>query len=126
MDDEVFWDRLEQMPAWEAEQELVLRRERNQLELAVLTVARSEVSERPGKQSKREAERIGVEIQSINRQMTRINERIKYLRRLMDRLQWKEAVKAVFGDEGYEQCVVWIEQNYGEIHNKRREWNGSR
>lgn len=42
--------------------------------------------------------------------MTKLNERIKELRKLQDRICWREAVQAVFGTEGVSSCLVWMEQ----------------
>lgn len=117
VDDAMFWDRVADMPAWEAEQELVRRRER-------LTVENDEMLAHKG----RNGDEFGVRIMANNRQLTMLNERIKYLRNLQAKMHWKDAVRALFGQEAYEQCVVWIEQQYGHMDNQRREWaaNGSK
>ena len=118
-DDAIFWERLQDMPIWEAEQELVLRREGNVLEANMLLMERDKLlavgmHKRARELMSAHQERLG--------QNTKINERIKYLRNLQNRLQWKEAVRALFGQDGVEQCVVWIEQQYGHIEDQRREW----
>jgi hypothetical protein len=117
-EDQIFWDRIEQMPAWEAEQECVMRREHNALQLAMLK------SEQSAASTPKERTRIGAAVDEIHGQFTLLNERIKYLRKLQDRLQWKRAVQTLFGQEAYEQCVVWLEQEYGHIADERRSWDG--
>lgn len=115
--DAVFWDRLHGMPNWEAEQECVMRRERLALENAMLNVEKAK-SRRP-----LERDQLGAAILENNSQLTTINERIKYLRKLQDRIQWKETVRALFGDEAVAQCIVHMEMQWGEVFSKRREWS---
>lgn len=115
----IFWERVADMPAWEAEQELVLRRESVVLENAML------MSERERLSNGRESRAISAAIAENNAQLTAIGERIKYLRKLQDKVQWKKAVIDLFGQEAFEQCVVYMEQQYGEKCDQRREWNGS-
>lgn len=104
-DDDLFWDRIEEMPLIEAEQELVLRREKNNLTIAMLK--REQETAWPQK----EKDKIGVEMFQVMAQMTKINERLKYIRKLQDTIRWKNAVKALYGQEAVEQCLIWIEQN---------------
>jgi hypothetical protein len=114
-DDAVFWDRLAEMPAWEAEQECVTRRESLVLENAMLG----------GEQVRaagREHGAICGSIRENNAQISRLVERIKYLRKLQDRVHWRETVRELFGDEAVEQCVVHIEQKWADVYGKRREW----
>jgi hypothetical protein len=99
-DDAIFWDRLAEMPFEEHEQECVLRRERVIRQIAML---REKHRDAIGK----EANQIGAAIDQDNAQLSRLNERIKYLRRLMDTISWKNAVKKVLGEEVYEQLIVW-------------------
>lgn len=103
--DQVFWDRLQDMPLAEAEQELVLRREENALVLAMLQKEKSEAK------NKFIEKDIGNEIFNVMSQMTKINERIKYLRKLQDKVTWKNAVRALYGQDAVEECVIWIETN---------------
>lgn len=110
-DDMIFWDRIHDMPPVEAEQECVLRRENNSLQIAMLQREHAGVIDRRGAKCQ-EARDIGVAIAEVGAQNTALNERIKYLRKLQDKLQWKEAVRTLFGDEACEQCVVWIQQTY--------------
>lgn len=109
--DATFWDRIHDMPPCEAELECTLRREENSLKIAMLQKELVRIMDRTGVKTK-EWRSIGVEISKIGAQNTLLNERAKYLRRLMDKLQWKEAIRAIYGDDGVAQCAVWIEQQY--------------
>lgn len=102
--DKVFWERLAEMPVIEQEQECVLRREHVALRLAMLHGEKVAAEDR---HDKREASRIGVAMFEDNAQITVLNERIKYLRRLLEAISWRNAVKAVLGQEAYEQVVLW-------------------
>lgn len=115
-DDDIFWDRLADMPAWEAEQECVMRREAVILRFAMLT------SEKAKAKTNDEAARIGVAIAQDSGQLSLLNERIKYLRKLQSRIEWKEAVRVLYGDDAVDQCVTWMQQQYNDIHEKRKEW----
>lgn len=103
-DDAIFWDRLAGMPFEEHEQECVLRREHVILQIGMLRANKQE-AQQLGK--KEEAQRLGVAIFEDGAQLTMLNERIKYLRRLIDTISWKSAVKKVLGEEVYEQLIVW-------------------
>ncbi len=103
-DDAIFWDRLAEMPFEEHEQECVLRRERVILGLGTLRAAAHAAKQRG---DDAEALNIGTAIAEDNAQLTLLNERIKYLRRLIDTISWKNAVKKVLGEEVYEQLIVW-------------------
>lgn len=118
-DDTIFWERIADMPPWEAEQECVMRREDHCLQIAMLAREKDEALSR-GKPA--EARKLGVALFEVGAQNTRINEHIKYLRKLQSKLEWKQAVKTLFGQEAYEQCAVWLEQEYGHINAVRREW----
>jgi hypothetical protein len=122
--DKVFWDRVEEMPAWEAEQECVSRRERLCLENAMLGEERNKLMPLNSSIRTKEHKALGIAIQGNESQCTKLNERIRYLRKLQDRVQWKDAVINLFGQESFEQCVVWLEQQYGHMAATRREWAG--
>lgn len=102
--DAVFWDRLADMPFDEQEQECVLRREHVTLQLAVLRGAKAK-AEDDGRVS--EARRLGVAIFEDCAQLTALNERIKYLRRQLDGISWRNGVRAVLGEDAYLQVVEW-------------------
>lgn len=120
-DDEemIFWERVAEMPPWEAEQELVSRKHdatrRREAALAAQGKARKWRNEP-------EIRRWGTEVDSINRLLGKLNDRITYLRKLQDRMQWKHAVIALYGQDAYNDCVMWIEQHYGEQTEQRRKW----
>lgn len=121
MDDAIFWERIIDMPLWEAEQELVARREWIRAQQAE-TLVRQRLHEQQGNHLKARTEVLKRDALGV--QSTMVNERIKYMRNLQNRLNWKDAVLAIYGQEGYEKCVVWMEQMYGEMDDRRREWKG--
>lgn len=101
-----FLDRLRDMPDIEAEMELVLRKERQAAEHAVITNARAEL-EANGKKGD-EWRRLGQEISVMMQDSTLINEALKACRKRQESIAWPRAVRAIFGDEGYTQCRVWM------------------
>lgn len=121
-DESIFWERIADMPAWEAEQELVLRRENNALEIVMLQSLMAEELEASNGRKTAESRRIGEELYAIGAQNSLINERIKYLRRLQDSISWRRAVRAVCGDDAYEECAQWCAREEVEKDDKRREW----
>lgn len=118
-DDEIFWERIIDMPPWEAEQELVLRREKVVAEIGAML---NEMAAAKAAGNLKRAGVLAIQQHAHAAQLTKVNERIKYLRKLQNRVQWKEAVLALYGQEAYERCVVWIEQQYGHIEDQRRVW----
>ena len=89
MSDVAFWERIADMPHVEAIEELQARR----AEL---------VAEK--------ADRDGSEDQSLAALLTRINAEIKRINLLRNRVQWKDAVKALYGQDAYDACAAWIAQ----------------
>lgn len=120
IDDLIFWERIAEMPLWEAEQECVMRREENALQRAML---QNEKDSATAKNRKSEEREIGAEIYQLMSQSTKLNERITMLRKLQDKIHWRSAVKALYGDEAVTDCLVWMETNNSEIWEKRREWS---
>lgn len=120
IDDLIFWERIAEMPLWEAEQECVMRREENALQRAML---QNEKDSAAAKNRKNEEREIGAEIYQLMSQSTKLNERITMLRKLQDKIHWRSAVKALYGDEAATDCLVWMETNNSEIWEKRREWS---
>lgn len=110
-DDAMFWERLLDMPAVEAEQECVLRREQNCLQMAVLTgeMAKVQAEHRGGWQTEMANLRAG--LTDLQSQLTKLNERIRELRQLQHRISWRNAVMALYGEDGVAACLVWMEQN---------------
>lgn len=120
--DRVFWDRLADMPPWEAEQECISRREQLCLQMAMLDNERENIARPLTGQREREYKKIGVAKTEIAAQLTKINERVKYLRKLQTMLQWKEAVRVLFGQDAFDECVIFIEQRYQHLEDTRHEW----
>lgn len=103
--EQIFWDRLEEMPDIEAVQEINIRQENIGLENAMLVNAKAESRDR------REIDRLGATIFENTALLTKLNAKRKFLNQRIDRLSWRNAVKANFGDEGYLKCAIWIEAN---------------
>lgn len=100
--EETFFLRLAEMPLVEVESELTLRRiilVAENIELQKYCAGRDVVSE------------FGVRMHGNNRQLSMINDELKRIRNVMDRTNWRNAVKAVYGQEAFEKCYLWIEQN---------------
>lgn len=116
-DDQIFWDRLQDMPHFEAEQELVMRREDLLLQRAMLA---GELEKAKETRSRKDVTRIGTGLLDVAAQLSLINERIKYIRRLGDRIKWRAAVAAVAGEDVVEQCLIWMEMEYAEEFAFRR------
>lgn len=121
-EDAMFWERTQDMPPMEAEQECVMRREQLALENAMLHTGRTKINP-PTSPKQREAfADMGVAMSENMVQMTKLNERIKYLRKLQDKVHWRETVRDLFGDDAVEQCIVHMEQRWNELYDLRRQW----
>lgn len=117
--DQVFWDRLSGMPPTEAEEECVLRR----IELSErVGHLRRQVASAKARGDDAAATKLGQEVRAVDATLTRVNERIKQIRKLLDRIQWRETVRELFGEEAVEACLIHMEIRYGELFDKRREW----
>lgn len=101
--DAVFWERLHDMPDVEAEIELVLRRHALTDENAAL------IAFRVGRYGS-EADEAGMRLLRNQAALTRLTEELKMRRRRMERANWAAAVTALYGQEGYAACRLWIEQ----------------
>lgn len=108
-EDQVFWDRLADMPWVEAEQECVSRREQLLLELAVLRSAKPNVS------LPRDREAITAEETYMNGQLSLLNERIRYLRKVQERVRWVDACKAILDDDTYMAIKMHMERLEAEV-----------
>lgn len=104
-----FLDRLREMPDIEAEQELVLRKEHRAMEHAVITRARQDFEERGHKGA--EWRNLGLELAVMAQDSLLLNEALKACRKRQDRVSWSKAVRALFGEEGFSQCRVWMAMN---------------
>jgi hypothetical protein len=101
-EDSIFWDRLQDMPDAEAVQELNLRRDDLVLQKAVLQKAKVAAN-------LRDAAEITRAVMENDSLITKINSEAKQRNIRMDRRKWKDSVRAVFGDEGVEKCLIWME-----------------
>lgn len=120
--EQFFWERIVGMPSLEAEQELVLRREGVTAEMSAL---QSELEEAKRRRNATAESAIGRQLFQLAASLTLVNERIKYLRQVADRIMWRKAVKEVLGQEAYEQCCEWIAM-HDEAAPFRREWAKTR
>lgn len=115
----IFWARLVEMPLEEAEQELVLRRESNAL---LIEKSRQLKMAADAANDQRASHHYGVLIFTTASQNTLINERLRYVRRLMDSLSWRESVRTCLGQEAYELVVEHRARTMLEVDNRRRAW----
>ncbi len=109
-DDAIFWDRLADMPALEAEHECVLRREANVLTLAMLNTERARIKAEGRYKHEAELLRIDAATCELQAQMTKLTGKVKELRKLQTRIEWRAAVQALYGADGVAACLVWMEQ----------------
>ncbi len=116
--EQFFWDRIAGMPSLEAEQELVLRREGITTELSALQSALAAATRRHDSTAE---SAIGRQIFQLSASLTLVNERIRHLRHVADRIMWRKAVKELFGQEAYERCAEWVAMN-DEADPFRRQW----
>lgn len=101
-EDQVFWERLADMPWIEAEQECVSRRERLVLELTALHAEGQKVT------NKGLREELRAEICDRQGQCAMLNERLRYLRDALFRVKWGQAVKTLYGEEAFAACREFI------------------
>ena len=101
--DEIFWDRLHGMPDVEAVHELTLRRDSITLENAMLH------TEREREHKVKQMQRLGVAIIANQSLLTKINTEIKVRNKRITCAGWQEAVRAIYGPEGYFKCREWME-----------------
>ena len=108
-----FLERIAHMPLEEAEEELVLRKEQASLELGMLQTELHRLGERGTGTKRKSAEglQVGRAIAVVNTDMTRIGEALRAVRMKLDATSWRSAVKAVYGEEGYEKCRLWMAMN---------------
>ncbi len=99
-DDQVFWDRIADMPWVEAELECVKRREE-------LTQQRHDLEAEVLSQTHRQRRDLAkLNAKEIDGQLTLLNERIKWLRKVQARVSWAEACRAVLDHETYTEVRV--------------------
>lgn len=100
--DDIFWERLLEMPDIEAEQELVARR-------AIVIRENAELSAWAAGRFNKEG--VGAQINQNNLQLTLLNDHLKMIRKRMDRCSWKNAVLECLGQDAFDICQHWIRQN---------------
>lgn len=96
LDDQVFWDRLVDMPHVEALDELRARR----VEI---------IQERADAEASRGTRRWDMQAEFARAaSLSRVNAEMKRRNTLQSQTRLRDAVIAVFGAEGYELCKVWM------------------
>lgn len=110
---DVFLERIADMPDIEALQEIDLRMEDFELQRGVLNTAFANLAGRGGELVKRERAELQGGLSVINTDLTKIRLRRHLIVNRMNDRKWGKAVRAVFGDEGFEQCRVWMETYEG-------------
>lgn len=108
---DVFLDRVLHMPDAEAEQELLLRKERGAAELVMLQTEHHDMLESGVTKKSARVLQIGKAIAIVHADNGRVNEALKMVRRRMEGANWAKAVTAIYGQEGFERCKVWMIQN---------------
>lgn len=102
-DEQVFWDRIADMPDIEAKHEFMRRKDDLVLQNAML------LQQKTAAENFDVGHEIGVAMQENVALASLINSELKIINERMERLSWKSAVKAVFGEEGYLKCRQWME-----------------
>lgn len=106
-----FLDRLTYMPDEEALLELKMRRERHAGEIAMLRTTQHDLTLAGKTKASPKVRAAGLAIAIVSADLTRINEAIRETNLRMERATWAKAVTAVYGQEGYERCRIWMFQN---------------
>jgi hypothetical protein len=103
---DVFLERIADMPDIEAREQIVMRQDAASLEMGLIQTALSEATGD-------EAKRLCREITVIHYDNGRLKRALKEVNMRMDRIHWSKAVKAIYGDEGWMACRMWMEMNRG-------------
>ncbi len=98
---DVLLERVAEMPDIEAEHDLVLRKEKSALEVAML---QGELR----KANNKNKSDIGRALQVMGQDNLRINAALKMTRQRMDAKSWSKAVMAVCGPELFARCREWM------------------
>lgn len=90
----LFWEVVRSAPLVEARQMLTARRQD--------AIARQVIAKRVGD---------GIEVAELNLLLTKINDEMGELNRVDSDAQFKDAVIALFGAEGWDRVKIWLAQN---------------
>ena len=109
MDD--FLERIQCMPDIEALQEIRMRRDDLSAHMAMLSTTLHDLKLEGRTKASPKVTAAGHAIAVVNADLTRIKEAIRECNVRLDRLTWAKAVTAVYGQEGYERCRLWMFAN---------------
>ena len=102
---DVFLERIQEMPDIEAKEQLVLRQDRELLELNMLSKAKEAAK------NKSDSAAIGAEIATAQRDLGRLRRVLVEINERRSRIEWGRAVTAIYGQEGYAACREWMEMH---------------
>lgn len=102
-------ERVTHMPDIEAEQELLARKARQSAETARLQIQLRTLDNARGVKG-HESREIGYRLQEMTAENALLTAALKQVRVRMERTNWGNAVRAVFGSEGWAQCREWMAQ----------------
>lgn len=107
---DVFLERVREMPDIEAKEQIEMRREGLSLQYNLLLTARQELAPFVARDSRDRAEyrRLGVELVTIGYDMGVLRVALKEINARMDRVNWAKAVTALYGQEGFNACRMWM------------------
>lgn len=103
---DVFLDLMLDTPDIEAEQEIVARKDYISLQCSMLQKELSGM-----RKGSDQAAEIGRDLFILCADNSRMTARLKELRIRRERLSWSNAVRAVFGEEGWARCREWMVMN---------------
>lgn len=103
-DDHIFWELLLDMPDIEAVRELQSRR-------SELIQRKTEITDYWRGRYVKRSEEDNETIVAIDLALIKVNEEIKFRNRCLDSVSWRNAVRAIYGEEGYLACREWIVMN---------------
>jgi hypothetical protein len=105
-----FLDRIVGMPDEEALLELRLRRERHFAELALLQSEKHDLLLSGRTKASARVKALGAAMLIVNTDLARLNEAVRETNVRLERTTWAKAVTAIFGQEGYDRCRLWMFQ----------------
>jgi hypothetical protein len=102
-----FLGRVRHMPNVEAEQEILARKMDQAAEMAELQLELRRLDTARGVKGK-ESRDIGYRLQAMTADNALLSAALKEVRSQIERTKWSNAVRAVFGDDGWAQCRQWM------------------